>query len=139
MWSGLGSNEMVTTHPKPTPPSPRELLSLANYADKFLFVIGGLNPEDYALYASVDMYTIASSSWSQAPPLNEARRMHSSCVAGDTVCVFGGYNGKDFLNSIERIDAYKLTSGDLTTSWEMIELAIITPRILPLVAPFSVT
>ena len=41
MWSGLGSNEVMTTHPKSTPPTPRMRPSLANYADDYVFVIAG--------------------------------------------------------------------------------------------------
>ena len=120
MWSDLGSNEMVITHPKPTPPTPRMRLSLANFADKYIFVIAGANLDTYAKYASVDIYTIVTNTWSQAPPLNEARSDHSSCVAGDTICVFGGQGNRGNLNSMEILKLDKFFSGILV-AWEIIE------------------
>ena len=64
MWSGLGSNEVVTTHPKPTPPLPRSEPSLANFADNYIFVIAGSNPKTGVDKASVDIYTIGKDTWS---------------------------------------------------------------------------
>ena len=65
MWSGLRGNEVLTTHPKSTPPTPRHAPSLANYADEFIFVIGGGNPNNHSdKYASVDFFTIGTDTWS---------------------------------------------------------------------------
>ena len=72
-------------------------------------------------YASVDIYTISIDTWLQAPPLNVARSNHSSCVAGDTLCVFGGYNDGN-LNNIEMLKLNKFFSGILV-AWQIIELA----------------
>ena len=111
MWSGLGRNEVVTTHPKSNPATSRKFPSLANYSDNYIFVIAGRNPDAYAQYASVDYYTIGIDTWSQAPPLNTARISHSSCVAGDTLCVFGGSGNGGKLNSIEMLKLDKFYSG----------------------------
>jgi hypothetical protein len=60
----------------------------------------------------VDIYTIETDTWSQAPQLNQPRSMHSSCVAGHTLCVFGGSGDGKYLNSIEMIDARAVVRGD---------------------------
>ena len=68
------------------------------------------------------MYTIGTDTWSQAPPLNTPRWAHSSCVAGNTLCVFGGYDNGGNLNSMEMLKLDKFFSNDLTTIWEVIYL-----------------
>ena len=113
----------MSTHYRATPLIPRDYPSLANFADEYIFVIAGRKPRTYYCYTSVDMYTIGTNTWSQAPPLNKPRTFHSSCVAGDTICVFGGERNDVFLNSIEMLKLDQLFSNDLTTSWEVIELA----------------
>ena len=111
MWSGLTSNEkMVTAHRKSSPLVSRNNPSLACYADEFIFVIGGLIPERPPL-DKVEFYTIETDTWSSAPSLNKARTGHSSCVAGSTICVFGGWN-ETLLNRIEFIDAEAVVSRD---------------------------
>ena len=139
MWSGLGGNEVVTTHHKQTPPTPRVFPSLANYADEYIFVIAGKNVTTKALYTSVDMYTIETDTWSQAPSLEVPRVNHSSCVAGDTLFIFGGRNN-DYVkfNSIQMLRLDKFFSG-VPVAWEIIELYQITPRYYPVIAPFSAT
>ena len=64
MWSDLQSTQPMSTLLS-TPPTPREYPSLANYADSFIFVIAGTKPDtsDH-YYASVDMYTIGTDTWS---------------------------------------------------------------------------
>ena len=73
------------------------------------------------------MYTIETDTWSQAPSLEVPRETPSSCVAGDTICVFGGYNS-GYLNSMEMLKLDKFFSGVLV-AWEIIELNQITPRL----------
>ena len=89
--------------------------SLANYADEFIFIIAGRNPISGAEYDSVDMYTISTDTWKQAPSLNQARDCHSSCVAArNIICVFGGFgNVCQMLNSLELIDAKAVVRGDM--------------------------
>ena len=41
------------------------------------------------------------------PPLNEARRAHCAVALPDGVYVLGGFNGKDYLTSVERFDEGK--------------------------------
>ena len=68
MWSGLGDNEVVTTSLKPTPPTPKGWPSLAKYVDDYIFVIAGRNLDTHSCFdASVDIYTIGTETWSQAP------------------------------------------------------------------------
>ena len=116
---------MVTAHKKSSPLVSRMCPSLACYADKFIFVIGGLTPEN-PLLDKVEFYTIETDTWSQAPSLNKARMGHSSCVAGSTICVFGGLNVKQ-LNSIEIIDAEAVVSCDDDASWHEFNIKNLRP------------
>ena len=56
------------------PPRGRFYPCVVSYADLVIFAIGGSNPRNmFDRDGSVDMYTIASDKWSNAPTLNTAR------------------------------------------------------------------
>lgn len=79
------------------------LPALANVLDRFVLVIGG-NDEDCNPSRAVLRYTVATSQWESGPPLNQEREEASACSLGHSVYVFGGFDGADFLNCIERLD-----------------------------------
>ena len=63
--------------------------SLVNFADEFVFVIGGtvLN----VCCTETEKYCIRTGKWSMGPRLRETRMKNSSCRQGDMIYTFGGY------------------------------------------------
>ena len=103
------------------PPTARLYPSLVNFADEVIFVSGGSTLKIYEWYETVDRYSIKEDKWSTAPNLNHARNGHSSCVLGDTIFTFCGYNGdSDFLSSIESLNARALIDGFISPEPEWI-------------------
>ena len=93
---------------------------MTQYDNSFIFVISGYDQELKELNPNFDMYIISDDIWisNMHPYLNTPRINHSSCISGNTLAVFGGYNNEldqcdQFLNSIEIIDAKRLISGNL--------------------------
>lgn len=98
---------------KAPPLRARSCPSLVNFADKYIFVIAGCNPDDYRDYFdNVDVYSIETDSWASAPALNTARMSHSSCMLQEMIYTFCGSSFKHGdLNSIERLNARDVTFG----------------------------
>ena len=87
---------------------------LVNYENKILFISGGSSTENRYndVFDSVEMYTIESDEWSDAPSLNEARYSHSGCCLNGQMYVFCGINEDDEpLNSIESLNVRALEGG----------------------------
>ena len=80
----------------------RGYASLAPMPARFIFLSGGCNDDD-ELISTVERYDPSTDTWEPLPDLNEARDSHSSCVLGNTLYVFGGYNDDDDLDSIEKL------------------------------------
>ena len=94
------------------PPTVRTKPSLATYDNSYIFVIGGSIIVETSDQDSMDMYTIHNDTWSSAPALNMARSEHSSCIAGHTLCVFGGESRRGHrLKCIEIIDVRAVVRG----------------------------
>ena len=54
--------------------------------------------------------------WREGPPMNKRRNRHAAVVCNGGVYVIGGYNGRLYLDCIERIDANNLLRSSLTTT-----------------------
>ena len=116
------------------------MTSLANYLEKYIFLIGGCSREE----ESVDVYNIEDSSWKSAPSLNEDRNIASSCVLGDSVYTFGGCSllwPYPEVNSIETISAKQVIQDAPDLSWKLIKLSeqTLKPRQKALFYPISST
>ena len=89
-YSGFDGVE-ITVEEKATPTTGRDRPSLVNFKNRFIFVSGGTNPQNWdQYYRSVEYYDIATDTWSAAAPLNKSRSYHSSCSLGDFIYVFCG-------------------------------------------------
>ena len=62
-YSNLLNEQQIQTVSKSTPPIPRTYLSLANYMDKFILIIGGYNPSNEQNLDSVDLYSVEMNTW----------------------------------------------------------------------------
>ena len=87
---------------------------LANFLDRFIFLTGGSIDGNFA--SSVEWYDIAKDQWKSTSPMRTARKLHSSCALKDFIYVVGGasaykYPEYTYINSIERLNARKVTDG----------------------------
>ena len=97
--------------------------SIANYAQKYIFICGGYN--DKTIDSSVknapiptrmvQCFDIKDEEWSLAPLLNKGRVSHASCALGKYLYVFLGYSADAAETSIER-----LTVDDPDAEWELL-------------------
>ena len=72
-------------------------------AARFIFLSGGCN-DDQEFISTVERYDSSIDTWEPLPDLNEARESHTSCILGNTLYVFGGYNyDSGDLYSIEKL------------------------------------
>lgn len=111
----------ITVEEKAKPTTGRDRPSLVNFKNRFIFVSGGSNPQNWdQYYRSVEYYDIATDTWSAAAPLNKARSYHSSCCMGDFIYVFcGQQKGGRFTDTIERLDAESMINGNALACWEL--------------------
>ena len=68
----------------------------------------------------MDAYDIVNNYWMSAPPLNKARKYHSSCSLGRYVytCCGKGQASDEDINSFERLDAIGFFNGESEVEWE---------------------
>ncbi|MDH4101476.1 MAG: hypothetical protein OEV28_12985 [Nitrospirota bacterium] len=71
-----------------------------------LYVVGGHNEATGGALNSVEYCTInpdgSVGPWRRTSPLNEARYLTTSTVVGDYLYVFGGFNGKTYMQTVEK-------------------------------------
>ena len=67
--------------------------------DSRFLVIGGKNEQDHL--ACTELYDSRTNTWTDWPELNQVRSGHAAVLYNNTIYVFGGYNNKDYLVSIE--------------------------------------
>ena len=58
--------------------------------------------------------------------MKHARWRHSSCVAGDRIYTFGGRCGKDYLASMESVNARKLVAGSSRAIWRTVDIDLVS-------------
>ena len=120
-YKGFDGNKITVTE-KAKPTIGRDRPSLVSYKNRYIFLSGGANPQNWdQCYKSVDYYDITSDSWSEAPSLRKARSNHSSCIHGDFIYVFCGQKKNGILSdSIERLDAQGVITGNTLASWDTV-------------------
>eukprot|EP01084_Bolivina_argentea_P252532 423894_1 len=69
------------------------------YFNSYLIVIGGYNNGDH-YYDNMSIYSISEDQWFNGPSLASARAMHSCNVMDQTIYVFAGYDGTNYVNDI---------------------------------------
>ena len=95
--------------------------SLANFADKYIFMTGG---HYGGFHSETDVYEVSTNTWTKAPPLNIARGDASTCAFNNEMLyVYGGKaDYEKFAEKIEKLDARRFISGDRDVAWELIEV-----------------
>ena len=91
---------------------------MAHY-NRCIFLIGGHDSE-YAPLDSVDLFSITRNTCTVAPKLNQARFSHSSCMLARLLYIFGGYSDKEYLSSLEVLDAEWVITGKEGVKWQLI-------------------
>lgn len=83
----------------------RYIHGAAIYGDT-LYVVGGHNEATGGALNSVEYCKIKTDGsvgpWRRTSPLNEARYLTTSAVVGDYLYVFGGFNGKTYMQTVEK-------------------------------------
>ena len=115
---------------------------LSTYDDKYrtqwcstgivseIFVTGGTIGR--TMEATAYRYTISLDKWSSMQPMQNKRRLHSSCMHGNNIFVIGGLGcNEEPLGSIERCIVTNNSN-----VWVSIEVdpSVLTPRIMPIVS-----
>ena len=106
------------------------MFSLANYKDQSIYVIGG-RVQGTGVSESVLVFDLEIHDFKESASLNHARWDSSSTVAGETIYVFGGFNGT-YLDTIEALDVSSPSS-----KWEMIHSMNYTARSSAVVCSLS--
>jgi hypothetical protein len=70
--------------------------------DGTIFISGGDNQGENL--STCCIYNLNKNTLTQRRPMNYARKLHTSIYLNGFVYVFGGYNGNDIFNSVERYD-----------------------------------
>ena len=68
------------------------------------------------------MYWVDTDEWQVAPSLNQPRRHHSCCVLGTFVYNICGFDGRNYLNNIERLYAEGAMRGKTSGQWEALHI-----------------
>ena len=131
--SGLTTGQYYAVTRLPDALTSRNWPSLVHYKAN-IFVIGGWRLK------SMDRFSIEGNTWSTAPPMNQERDRHSSCVLGDKIYSFGGEDSNGYLSSIEGIDCGAVVGGE-SAQWETLQLAndshTIQPRTGAIMTPIG--
>ena len=97
----------------------------------------------YKLFDSVSELDNETGEWSVLPPLNEARKAHSSCASDSMVYVYDchyDYHRQEYDSSFEKINLQKWRESPGDVRWETFTIAEVQGRQSPLifaVEPFS--
>jgi N-acetylneuraminic acid mutarotase len=78
---------------KLAPPPLARGAATAQAIDGRIYVTGGAPTEDQPPYAELDVYDIATDSWTVGPPMPTAREHLASCAVAGTMIVIGGWVG----------------------------------------------
>ena len=117
-----------------------EYFCLANFLDKYVFVIGGYHDYDYEEFSlkNISRYEIANDRWEKMPELTQARSKASACSLGGNIYVIGGQTeAHRAINSIEKLSNPGLTRDK--AYWKLIQTpdSFFPPRIIPIVVSLN--
>lgn len=82
----------------------RDELSLVLGLDGFLYAIGGFGGPSNTCLKEVERYSLEGGFWEMIPPLKVGRRALTAVTLPHGVYVLGGFDGENYLSSVERLD-----------------------------------
>ena len=85
----------------------RDELAACVGPDNKIYVIGGYGGADNSCLSAAECLDPETGKWEQLPPMKEARRALTAVALPDGVYAIGGYNGKDYVRSVEKFDFFK--------------------------------
>jgi len=88
-------------------------------SNDYVYALGGIDEAGDSC-ASMEVYSLSTDSWADAPAMNEARYNVGAAITGDFIYAVGGRQGRDFLDSVERFSLK-------TSAWENVA-SLQTPR-----------
>ena len=77
----------------------RHMFSAAVHIDRTIYVTGGRTSDGDE--SSVFRYELAANLWKACPDMKLKKRLHGSCVLGETLYVYGGLENRNYLNYFE--------------------------------------
>ena len=89
--------------------------------DLKVVIAGGANEK--GLSNSVQMFSITNGIWTPLKQMKECRRGASSVVHHDHIFVSGGFNGRNWLKSVEKL-SMNAVQVDLSTAWENVPVQL---------------
>ena len=84
----------------------RDELAACLGPDNKIYAIGGYGGGDNACLSSAERFDPSTGKWELIAPMKEARRALTAVALPDGIYAIGGYNGKDYINTVERYDFF---------------------------------
>ncbi len=82
----------------------RDELAACLGPDNKIYAIGGYGGGDNACLSSAERFDPDTGKWELIAPMHEARRALTAVALPDGIYAIGGYNGKEYISSVERYD-----------------------------------
>ena len=84
----------------------RDELAATLGPDGKIYSIGGYGGGDNSCQASAERFDFSTGMWELIAPMKEPRRALSAVALPDGIYAIGGYNGKDYIGTVERYDFF---------------------------------
>ena len=72
--------------------------------DGKIYAIGGYGGGDNSCLSSAERFDSHTGKWELIASMNEPRRALTAVALPDGIYAIGGYNGKDYINTVEKYD-----------------------------------
>lgn len=85
----------------------RDELAACVGPDSKIYVIGGYGGNDNSCMNTAERLCLETGKWEILPPMKETRRALTAVALPDGIYAIGGYNGKDYVASVEKYDFFR--------------------------------
>jgi len=75
--------------------------------DNKIYVIGGYGGTDNQCLNAAERLCPETGKWESLPPMRELRRALTAVALPDGIYAIGGYNGKDYVATVEKYDFFR--------------------------------